>query len=168
MTDKRPFWQRKSLEEMSEEEWESLCDGCGRCCLHSFEDEDTGEFFQVPVACKLLDVETSRCTDYAGRHAKVPDCVRLSARHIGAYAWLPQTCAYRLLHCGEPLRWWHPLVSGDPNTVHDAGISIRGRVLSENDIDPMDMVGISLDEFLADADEALGETRGEKEEAGED
>ena len=123
-----PFWRTKSLPEMNVEEWESLCDGCGRCCLVKLEDEDTGEVLYTDVACTLLDAEGCRCRSYPERHAKVPDCVGLTPEAAGELAWLPVTCAYRLLAEGKQLSWWHPLVSGDPETVHAAGISVRGGV----------------------------------------
>jgi uncharacterized protein len=129
-----PFWRRLALEEMSDAEWESLCDGCGRCCLNKLEDTDTGEIFWTEVACRLLDDETCRCSDYARRQKLVSDCVRLKPDNVRGLAWLPPTCAYRLVGEGRDLYWWHPLVSGDPDTVHYAGISVRGRTLSETEI----------------------------------
>jgi uncharacterized cysteine cluster protein YcgN (CxxCxxCC family) len=126
-----PFWKRKTLEEMNRREWESLCDGCGKCCLVKLQDPDTDELAFTDVACKLLDGNTCRCTDYPNRKRRVPDCVVLNARVVDQLAWMPSTCAYRLLKEGKDLAWWHPLVSGDPNTVHEAGISVRGRVVSE-------------------------------------
>jgi uncharacterized cysteine cluster protein YcgN (CxxCxxCC family) len=130
----QPFWERKKLREMTPAEWESLCDRCGRCCLKKLEDADTGQIAYTDVACKLLDRERCSCTRYAARHALVPDCLAISTRDMRALEWLPTTCAYRKLAAGEPLEWWHPLVSGDPNTVHRAGISVRGRALSERDV----------------------------------
>ena len=130
-----PFWQRKSLAEMTDAEWESLCDGCGRCCLVKLEDEDTDKTYFTDVGCRLLDGETCRCRDYAHRSEKVDDCVRLTPKVVGELSWLPPTCAYRLLDEGKDLYWWHPLVSGDPDTVHQAGVSVRGRVKdSEDDV----------------------------------
>lgn len=123
-----PFWRRKSLAAMDAAEWESLCDGCGRCCLVKLEDEDTGRIHYTDVGCTLLDGESCRCRDYPGRQAAVPDCVRLTPGVVEALAWLPHTCAYRLLAQGRELYWWHPLVSGDADTVHQAGISVRDRV----------------------------------------
>jgi uncharacterized protein len=134
-TDERPFWQRKSLAEMTDGEWESLCDGCGRCCLAKLEEEDTGRIYFTDVGCRLLDSESCRCRDYAHRTQKVDDCVRLRPDNVGTIKWLPPTCAYRLIAEGKDLYWWHPLVSGDPQTVHTAGISVRGRVgASELDV----------------------------------
>ena len=129
------FWKRKSLAEMNPAEWESLCDGCGLCCMHKVEDEDSGELFYTNLACKLLDTQTCRCTDYSNRAKLVTDCLKLPADTTEAFEWLPATCAYRLLAFGEELQDWHPLLSGDPNSVHDAGISVRGKVVSENDTD---------------------------------
>ena len=128
-----PFWRTKPLAAMSDAEWESLCDGCARCCLNKLEDIDTGEIAWTDVACRLLDGATCRCSDYSNRDALVPDCVRLDAKNVGGLAWLPPTCAYRLVAEGRDLYWWHPLVSGDAETVHQAGISVRGRTVSEAD-----------------------------------
>jgi len=123
-----PFWRRKRLSDMSRAEWESLCDGCGRCCLNKLIDADTRRTLYTDVACRLLDGETCRCSDYAHRHARVKDCVRLTPRNVGRLTWLPPTCAYRLIANGQDLPWWHPLVSGSRETVHEAGVSVRGRV----------------------------------------
>jgi uncharacterized cysteine cluster protein YcgN (CxxCxxCC family) len=127
--DDDPFWRRKPLANMTDSEWESLCDGCGRCCLVKLEDaDDSARTYFTDVGCRLLDAQSCRCRDYAHRTAKVKDCVRLTPRNINRIVWLPPTCAYRLLADGHDLYWWHPLVSGDPETVHQAGISVRGKV----------------------------------------
>lgn len=138
MVSQRPFWQRKTLAEMTEAEWESLCDGCGRCCLHRLEDEDTGEVHTTCVACKLLDTHSCRCSDYPHRKQKVPDCIQLTPEDAAGFAWLPRTCAYRILAEGGQLPSWHPLVSGDPDSVHKAGISVQDKVISETEVDPDD------------------------------
>jgi len=138
MPDDRPFWKRKRLEEMTRAEWESLCDGCGRCCLHKLRDEATGDLAFTNVACRLLDLNTCRCRDYARRRSMVPDCVQLTRDALGQIDWLPPSCAYRRLDEGRDLAWWHPLVSGDPETVHQAGISVRGRAVSERTAGPLD------------------------------
>lgn len=127
MSAEAPFWKTKTLAEMSEAEWESLCDGCGKCCLIGLEDADTGEIYLTDVACDLLDGAACRCKDYANRRQFVPDCVKLTPELVPELSWLPKTCAYRLVHEGQDLRWWHPLVSGDPETVHAANVSVRGK-----------------------------------------
>ncbi len=123
-----PFWRVKSLDAMTTEEWESLCDGCARCCLVKLEDEDSGEIHFTDLGCKLLDAETCRCLDYRRRRRRVPDCVKLTPEAVRSLSWLPVTCAYRVLAEGGELAWWHPLVSGSPETVREAGVSVRGRV----------------------------------------
>ena len=134
VTEVHTFWNIKSLNEMSSEEWESLCDGCGRCCLHKLEDIDTGLYFYTNVACRLLDCETCHCTNYPQRRTLVKDCVLIFPSDSDQYNWLPVTCAYRRLAEGKSLEWWHPLISGNPETVHEAGISVRGRTVSENTV----------------------------------
>jgi uncharacterized cysteine cluster protein YcgN (CxxCxxCC family) len=130
-----PFWRRKTLAELTPDEWESLCDGCGRCCLNKLEDVDTGRVYYTDVGCRLLDGTTCRCKDYHHRREVVEDCVQLSPDNVAGLKWLPPTCAYRLVAHRRDLYWWHPLVSGDPDTVHAAGISVRGRVaISEEDL----------------------------------
>jgi uncharacterized cysteine cluster protein YcgN (CxxCxxCC family) len=131
--DAAPFWRRKALEDLDPVEWESLCDGCARCCLNKLEDEETGAIAWTDVACTLLDGEACRCRDYADRSRSVPDCVRLTPEAVRSLAWLPPSCAYRLVAEGRDLYWWHPLVSGDPETVHAAGVSVRGRTVAEAD-----------------------------------
>ena len=132
------FWKRKRLDEMSPSEWESLCDGCGKCCLHKLEDLDSGEIALTNVACRYLDLGSCRCTDYANRQRNVSDCVQLTPSSVPQLRWLPETCAYRLVANGHDLEWWHPLVSGDPSTVHQAGISVRASAISEDEVDDLE------------------------------
>ncbi len=133
MTNK--FWQTKQLDEMSQNEWESLCDGCGLCCLHKLEDEDTDQVYYTKVACKLLDLDRCRCTNYPQRQDLVSDCLVLTAKDIEKFHWLPSTCAYRLIADGKALLDWHPLISGNSHSVHHAGISAKGRAVSESEAD---------------------------------
>ena len=128
-----PFWRTKRLTQMSRAEWESLCDGCGKCCVHKLEDEDTGELVPTNVACRLLDRRSGRCMDYRNRRAYVPECVRLTPEKLLQLDWLPSTCAYLLLAQGQDLPGWHPLVTGDPESVHKAGMSVRGWTVSEDE-----------------------------------
>ncbi len=130
-----PFWQRKTLPQMTRQEWESLCDGCAKCCLHKLEDEDSGEVFYTKVVCRYMD-DDCRCTEYQRRNELVPNCVWLRPQDVDQFHWLPSTCAYRLIAEGKPLPDWHPLVSGDPDSVHSAGVSIKGRALSEEYVHP--------------------------------
>ena len=130
-----PFWRLKTLEEMTSSEWESLCDGCARCCLVKLEDEDTGEIHFTDIGCKLLDAKTCRCRDYKRRKSRVPDCVALTPVVVRTLSWLPVTCAYRLVAEGKDLPDWHPLVSSSAESVHAARVSVRGRVgASEEDL----------------------------------
>jgi uncharacterized protein len=137
----RPFWETKSLEQMTVPEWESLCDGCGLCCLIRFEDEDTREIFPTRVHCRLFDSQACACTNYPERKRYVPDCIKLTPNNIETLQWMPLSCAYRRIHEGRGLADWHPLVSGDPESVHEAGVSIRGETFSEDELaDPEDAV----------------------------
>ncbi|MCH8071347.1 MAG: YcgN family cysteine cluster protein [Proteobacteria bacterium] len=131
MTDE--FWKRKSLAEMSTAEWESLCDGCALCCLQKLEDEETGDVYFTDVACRLLDTQTCRCTNYAARAKKVASCLVLSVDEPETFNWLPDSCAYRRLADGKDLPEWHPLLTGDPDSVHEAGVSAKGKVVSETE-----------------------------------
>jgi len=134
MNEPVPFWKHKTLRELDDAEWESLCDGCGRCCLNKVEFEDTGEIVWTDIRCTLLDPVSCRCSNYEGRQAIVPDCIRLTIEEVETLTWLPPTCGYRLVKEGRDLYWWHPLLSGDPDTVHAAGISARNRTVSEDDV----------------------------------
>ena len=143
----RPFWKEKTLDQLSPEEWEMLCDGCGKCCLAKLEDEDTGEIHWTSVRCRLLDVGRCRCADYPNRFSIVSDCIRLTPETVRSLSWLPQTCAYRLVAENRDLYWWHHLISGNRDTVHEAGISVRGKVTaSEDDLpEPEDYFDHMLD-----------------------
>ena len=134
-----PFWKTKSLDEMSPAEWESLCDGCGRCCMVKLEDEDTGAYYLTRLACSLLDIGSCRCSDYTNRKARMADCVTIDPAQVRSLRWLPETCGYRLVEEGRDLHWWHPLVSGSPETVHQAGISVREWARSETGVKPSAM-----------------------------
>lgn len=123
---KQKFWNTKTLAQMNEQEWESICDGCGRCCLQKLQDDNTGEILYSRIACKLLELDTCRCTDYSKRHQRVPECVSLNPEETKYFKFLPSTCAYRLLDEGKPLPIWHPLRSGDSKSIHEQGISVRG------------------------------------------
>lgn len=130
-----PFWEQKSLDAMSDEEWESLCDGCGRCCLHKLVNDETEDVFYTRVACALLNSETGRCTRYEDRLSEVEDCLDVRRMSASELAWMPRSCAYRRLAEGKPLLEWHPLITGDPSTVIAAGITVAGRTVSESLID---------------------------------
>ena len=135
------FWQTKKLAQMSQAEWESLCDGCGRCCLVKLEDEETGDIALTDIACRLLDNQRCKCKQYDIRHEIVADCVRLTPQNISQLKWMPKSCAYRLLAEGKDLAWWHPLISGNKETVHQAGISTQGKTVSEDDnLQPEDRI----------------------------
>lgn len=134
----QPFWKMKTLAQMTPAEWESLCDGCGKCCLVKLVDEDTETRFDTDIACKLFDGSTCRCKDYKNRKTIVPDCVILTTATIGQLSWIPKTCAYRLLSEGKDLPDWHPLVTGDPDSTHKAGFSVRNMTVPEGEIDEVD------------------------------
>lgn len=128
------FWEKKPLKKLSPREWEALCDGCGKCCLNKLEDEETGEVALTRVACRLLDDQTCQCAHYETRHSFIPECIVLKPENLDTHAyWMPQTCAYRRLWEGKSLPDWHPLVTGDPDSVHRAGVSVRGMTVSEFD-----------------------------------
>lgn len=147
----KPFWETKTLEQMSPAEWEALCDGCGLCCLVRFEDEDTGEVVPTRVHCKLFDPKTCACSNYAEREQHVPDCIKLTPGNVAQLTWMPLSCAYRRLAEGRNLADWHPLVSGDPETVHTAGVSIRGQTVSELTLDePEDALAYEAPEWMAE------------------
>ena len=150
----RPFWETKRLHEMNAREWESLCDGCGLCCLIRFEDEETGEIIPTRVSCQLLDQISCQCKDYANRKATVPDCIKLDPYNIEKLPWMPRSCAYRRLHEGKPLPAWHPLMTGDRESPHAAGVSVRGQTVSELALeDPEDAVDFTALDLLADRSE---------------
>ena len=131
------FWETKKLSEMTTKEWESLCDGCGKCCLNKLEDEDSGEIFFTSAVCDLIDLDSCRCTQYTERTTLVPDCIDLKQHNFAAYTWLPATCAYRLLSDGKKLADWHPLISGTHESVIDAGVSISSFAMKESQIDDL-------------------------------
>ncbi len=151
-----PFWKRKTLGEMSAQEWELLCDGCGQCCLIKLEDEDTGAIAVTRLACTLLNLGSCQCSGYANRREHVFDCVELTPENVGRIAWLPETCAYRLVDEGKTLEWWHPLVSGTAETVFEAGVSIRGAAISEKKV-PEHRYPAHIVAWLEPRKEKLGE-----------
>lgn len=144
--EEKPFWETKRLGEMSPEEWDSLCDGCGQCCLNKVEDEDTGRVFLTRLSCSLLDLGSCRCKDYENRFRRMPDCLSVDLKAVKKLKWLPESCAYRRLNEGRGLAWWHPLVSGDPNTVHQAGVSVRDWARSEDGIPEDDIARFIIGE----------------------
>jgi uncharacterized cysteine cluster protein YcgN (CxxCxxCC family) len=146
-TEQNTFWKTKTLRQMSSSEWEALCDGCGKCCLIKLIDDLTDDLHYTTVACKLLDCDSCRCGDYNNRKKLVEDCVILSPRLVEELHWMPSTCAYRLIYEGKDLYWWHPLVSGNPNTVHEAGISVKGRAISEREVKDAELPNY-INEFL--------------------
>ncbi len=125
---------------MDDQEWESLCDGCGKCCLIKLEDEDSGEIIHTNLACKLLDLKTCQCSNYPERIKFVPDCIKMTQDNIHQYSWLPKSCAYRRLEAGKSLPDWHPLISHNPMSVIHAGISAVGKIVSEADVEEEDVV----------------------------
>lgn len=148
MSDKSErFWETKTLEEMSKEEWESLCDGCARCCLQKLEDIETGMIFYTQIICELMDEETCRCTQYERRSEVVPSCVTLTPQNVKELDWMPDTCAYRLLVEGKPLYDWHPLISGTYETVIYEGISVKDQVISEKEVPQEDWEAYITDKF---------------------
>lgn len=134
-----PFWKTKTLEEMTPDEWEAVCDGCAKCCLVKLEDEETGDIAYTRLHCRLLDGQTCRCSNYAERKTLVPDCIRLTPKALTEIKWMPDTCAYKLLQNGEPLPQWHHLVCGDRQAIHEAGHSVRGQTHNEDDVDEDDL-----------------------------
>jgi uncharacterized cysteine cluster protein YcgN (CxxCxxCC family) len=150
----RPFWEVKTLAQMTVREWESLCDGCGLCCLVRFEDEETGEVIPTRVHCRLFDPDTCRCSDYANRKAHVPECIKLTPYNIEDLEWMPPSCAYRRLHEGKPLPLWHPLITGDPDSAHKAGVGVRGQTISEASLDdPEDALDYAAFDLMRDKSE---------------
>lgn len=141
------FWKTKTLEEMTAEEWEWLCDCCGKCCLHKLEDVDSGQVYYTNVACRLLDSALCVCKDYDHRTEIVPDCFPLTPEIVHAVSWLPESCAYRRLAEGRSLAWWHPLVSGEQKTIYQAGVSVCGKIVTEEDVDLSDLEDMVVDWF---------------------
>jgi len=140
-----PFWKTKALSEFTREEWESLCDGCARCCIVKFQDEDSGRIYHTNVVCEYLDIYHCRCMRYEERSVLVPTCVTLTPELAAELEWMPETCAYRLLAEEKSLPMWHPLVCGDPNAVHKAGVSVRGKVVSGKDVEDEDLPDYVVD-----------------------
>lgn len=152
----QPFWKVKRLSEMTVSEWESLCDGCGLCCLIRLEDEDTGEIIPTRVHCRLFDSQACRCSNYEQRKKYVPDCIKLTPYNIEALEWMPKSCAYRRLHEGKDLPRWHHLITGDRETVHRAGVSVRGQTISETELeyeeDALDYAAFDLGQDKSEAE----------------
>ncbi len=138
-TIEEPFWETKSLDEMTEDEWESLCDGCARCCLHKVEDENSGQVYYTYISCKLLNTDDCQCKAYDKRFDLISDCLKIKPTGFTRMHILPETCAYRTLYEGRKLEWWHPLISNDQNSVHQANISVRDKVIPEDNIHPDDI-----------------------------
>lgn len=150
MADK-PFWEAKRLDQLSVAEWEALCDGCGLCCLIRFEDEETGEVIPTRVHCKLFDADLCRCSNYPERKKHVPDCIKLTPWNVEDLEWMPKSCAYRRVWEGKPLPRWHPLLTGDPESVHKAGVGVRGQTISEVVLeDPEDALDFQAWDLLED------------------
>lgn len=153
MTSSEFFWKNKKLEDMTTDEWEKLCDGCGQCCMHKVEDEDTGKIYLTSVACKLLDTQTCKCTNYSQRHKFVKDCIKLDYNLLKTVNWLPKTCSYLKILRGEELEWWHPLLSTSTDTVHKAKISAK------------DMITIAEDKLISE-EEYINHIIGEIDQVG--
>ncbi len=150
-----PFWESKTLDEMSDAEWESLCDGCARCCLQKLEDSDTGEIYFTSIACRLLDCGSCRCSNYKNRQTEVPDCTMVRPITAEKLAWLPGSCAYKRLATGLPLPAWHPLITGDPDSVHDAAVSVKLWAIPEEGIKQIDYEEYVIDLESAEDEEPL-------------
>jgi uncharacterized cysteine cluster protein YcgN (CxxCxxCC family) len=135
MTVRKGFWKHKKLSDFSIEEWEALCDGCGICCLYKVEDIDTGEVEMTNIVCRFLDMENIHCQLYEDRHSAMPTCIKLTPSKVESLKWLPETCAYVLIMRGQPLADWHPLESGKPQSIHERGISVKGKVIRETEVD---------------------------------
>ena len=136
---KQPFWMEKTLEELTPQEWEALCDGCGKCCLHKLTDPDSGHVYYTNVICRFIDLTTCLCSDYSNRYTLTKDCVHMTPKLVQEANWLPKSCAYRRIALGQGLAWWHPLVSGDPRSVGMAGISILDKVVKDDEVDQDDL-----------------------------